>query len=146
MKIILPSFLLIIFYCCISNVISAPFTQNNCFKDTLPQTDSFSGIIDYFNCDLNNLPSIMFTKDSFTLNTAMKDSLKLISVQLKNYATCRITVVGYITGNNADTQINFKRIAEILKFLTQEENIRETRILFRHSNEIPLNRFNIEAF
>ena len=79
-------------------------------------------------CNLGNLPSISFKNRSSQLSNDAKAMLANVASQLKNSASCNITLSAYPTATKAAQALCNKRLEAIKTYLIEKEGISAERI------------------
>ena len=82
-------------------------------------------------CDLGSLPSVQFKTGSLTLNSTAKAVLNSIAQQLNASPGCNIRVSGYyVASNKRSQQLGWDRVNTIIKYLTEQQGISESRLIW----------------
>lgn len=79
-------------------------------------------------CNLGNLPSISFKNRNSELSNDAKTMLSNVASQLKNNASCNITISAYPSATKASQALCNKRLDAIKAYLTEKEGISADRI------------------
>jgi OmpA-OmpF porin, OOP family len=82
-------------------------------------------------CDLGTLPSVQFKSGSLTLNSTAKAVLNSIAQQLNASPGCNVRVSGYyVASNKRSQQLGWDRVNTIIKYLTEQQGISESRLIW----------------
>ncbi|HRH59000.1 MAG TPA: OmpA family protein, partial [Chitinophagaceae bacterium] len=120
-----------------------PLTARNCFPvnadgvGTCPEPPCCAELRDYIknhpvvDCAIGSLPSVQFKSKSVSLSATTKAILQSVAQQMNANTNCNVKVTGYYEASNKRSQqLAWDRINNIIKYLSEEQGISESRLIF----------------
>ncbi len=96
--------------------------------------DSMTAMASARNCNLNTLPSIQFRSGSLTLSSTATAAVTSIAQQLNANPNCNIRVSGYYSeSNKRSQQLSWDRVNTVIRALSEQQGISESRLIFNLS-------------
>ena len=92
----------------------------DCCKNATPVVDN--------NCNIGDLPSIVFKGNTSSLTGDAKAMLATVASKLKGSGNCNLTITGYPAASKAAQALCGKRVEAIKMFLIEKEGISADRI------------------
>jgi outer membrane protein OmpA-like peptidoglycan-associated protein len=117
-------------------------TPQNCFPvnadgvGTCPEPECCKNIQPAApTCSIGSLPSVQFRSGSATLNSTAKSLLDNVAQQLTANPNCKVKLVGYGASNKRAQQLSWDHVNAIKTYLTEQQGISESRIIFTYGME-----------
>lgn len=86
-------------------------------------------------CDLGAMPSVQFKSGSLTLSSTAKAALNNIAQQMNANPSCNVRVSGYYSASNKRSQqLAWDRVNTVIKYLSQQQGISESRLIWNISS------------
>lgn len=86
-------------------------------------------------CDLGAMPSVQFRSGSLTLSSTAKSALNNIAQQMNANPSCNVRVSGYYSASNKRSQqLAWDRVNTVIKYLSQQQGISESRLIWNISS------------
>jgi len=100
--------------------------EPECCKNIQPATAA---------CSIGSLPSVQFKGGSATLSSTAKSLLNSVAQQLIANPNCKVKLVGYGASDKKAQQLSWDHVNAIKTYLTEQQGISETRIIFTYGME-----------
>ena len=104
-----------------------PCPDSSCFPKPVITTVSCSD-------QLGSLPSVSFGKGN-KLDDDAKAALSTVASRMRNYANCKVVVIGYCSSNKKEQQLSWDHVNAVITYLVEKEGISNDRFIFKYGEE-----------
>lgn len=101
--------------------------------ETLIETRTLAGGTSAGNCNISNLPSVVFKSGGAKLSRDNMKLLDAVAEQLRNNGGCKVKVIGHPKASSkSEQQKSYDRVEAIIKYLVEKQGVAESRFIFAY--------------